>query len=542
MTSETKSFFVLWNGSDDTMPRDERESLIDATANGLAEPGSWSFGRGYGDPERGDRVYLLRTGNDRGLIGSATIVEDGVYEDHHWSGEGVAYYVELLWDVMLDDEDRIPTDVLDAALPEQHFPVQASGTRIKEPSAADLAELWEQHLSDLSRRIGNPWLGGRPTTVERPSGPIPLQRSHVRHYDVTGFAGGSAARAEAEAVERLAEFLRQSGAEPNGYRMVPGPGHAPLLADLYDRTNNVLYEAKASSSREAVRMALGQLMDYRRFVIEDPELAVLLPVRPSADLVELLAEHRVRCVVPTSSGTFEDVEPAPSTDEGRVVAACRNLGDPAHWFRPLRYRDGLALAIIDSIQSTGAHYTSVRNVLDRYRAVRGEAAATDGTEELLETFDAAGGADQWATTIGNRKPASTRAGASLKATVIEQVARALTAVGVRTAEDLRDAVADRGDGGERYARVKNAWTSVEAQSSGITWNYALMLIGIPGVKADRMVLKFVSDALGRTVTATEAAALVSGAASSMGVDVIDLDHAMWRFASGRPVEDPSEQR
>ena len=39
--------------------------------------------------------------------------------------------------------------------------------------------------------------------------------------------------------------------------------------------------------RGAIRMALGQLLDYRRFV-ENPECAILLPERPRQDLVALI--------------------------------------------------------------------------------------------------------------------------------------------------------------------------------------------------------------------------------------------------------------
>ncbi|WP_027504829.1 hypothetical protein [Rhodococcus sp. UNC23MFCrub1.1] len=312
-TADHRSFFVLWNGSEEGMPRTDRLSLIASTAAGLVEPGRWSFGGGYGDPVRGDRIYLLRTGSNRGLIGSATIAEDGVHADNHWVGEGTAYYIDVIWDVMLDDDDRIPTEALDASLPDQHFPVQASGTRIKEPSASELAELWAKHLADLAQREGNPWIGGRSTSAERRSGPIPLQRDHVRHYDVSSFAGKTATRAEAELVGQLARYLTKRGSEVSSYRMVPGPSSAPILADLYDRTNNVLYEAKAAASREAVRMALGQLQDYRRFVVEEPELAVLLPAPPVADLIRLLADFGVRCVVPDESDGFTVAEASPPT-------------------------------------------------------------------------------------------------------------------------------------------------------------------------------------------------------------------------------------
>ncbi|MGV9802010.1 heme peroxidase [Mycobacterium sp. NPDC003449] len=231
-------------------------------------------------------------------------------------------------------------------------------------------------------------------------------------------------------------------------------------------------------------------------------------------------------------------------DLDRLLTACDVLGSPERWFRPDGYHDGLALCIIDSIQSTGSHYSSVLNVVGRYRKHRGDAATTDGTAELLATFDDFGGVDGWVAEIGNQKPASTRKGTSLKAAVIQQVTRNLHDNGVRTTDDLRARGALEPGNEARRRATKKLWTGVEAQSSGITWNYGLMLAGLPGVKADRMVARFVSRALGGVELSPEAASsLVRQAALRMEVSATDLDHAIWRKESGRPVSvDPDDEQ
>lgn len=77
-----------------------------------------------------------------------------------------------------------------------------------------------------------------------------------------------------------------------------------LLTDLYDETAHSLYELKGDSSRESVRMALGQLFDYCRFVEpathnEGPmKLVVALPEPPDDDLQELLSERGVLLTYP----------------------------------------------------------------------------------------------------------------------------------------------------------------------------------------------------------------------------------------------------
>jgi hypothetical protein len=56
----------------------------------------------------------------------------------------------------------------------------------------------------------------------------------------------------------------------------------------------------------SVRLALGQVLDYGRYV-DGAYLAVLLPAPPVADLVELLENHDVGCVVETEPGMFLDM-------------------------------------------------------------------------------------------------------------------------------------------------------------------------------------------------------------------------------------------
>lgn len=77
-----------------------------------------------------------------------------------------------------------------------------------------------------------------------------------------------------------------------------------LKTDLYDVTDNVLYEAKGTVRRDDVRMAIGQLFDYRRH-IDAPDglrLAVLLPGDPGKDLRSLLDTLGIAVVIRTGDG------------------------------------------------------------------------------------------------------------------------------------------------------------------------------------------------------------------------------------------------
>ena len=69
----------------------------------------------------------------------------------------------------------------------------------------------------------------------------------------------------------------------------------------------------------------------------------------------------------------------------------------------------------------------------------------------------------------------------------------------------------------------------------MTYSYLLLLAGLPSVKPDRMVLRFLERALGTGVpmTTDRAFELVMSAADTLDVSPRTLDHVIWRAASGR---------
>jgi hypothetical protein len=116
-----------------------------------------------------------------------------------------------------------------------------------------------------------------------------------------------AERREQKLVLELEMHLRSAGHEVFRHRILP-PGEArPIFTDLYDATNGMLVEAKGTVERSAIRMAIGQLADYKRFVDggQPPRLALLVPREPRRDLCELLLSEEIDVIFPTETG-FED--------------------------------------------------------------------------------------------------------------------------------------------------------------------------------------------------------------------------------------------
>ncbi|MDX1885370.1 heme peroxidase [Mycolicibacterium sp. 120270] len=247
-----------------------------------------------------------------------------------------------------------------------------------------------------------------------------------------------------------------------------------------------------------------------------------------------------------------------------LVNACeRDLGDDALWFSPDGYPASLALCIIDAVFSIGVKYVGVVNLVRRYRAYRvgqtGNADA-DGGLELMGTFEHLDGPEGWAAKLENKQRTSTKSGI-LKSEAVLREAHILARHGIWT---VRDLLAARQAG--RLSDIKADWCAVPGQRSAISWSYFLMLArvlpeddvprastdkrpqlgrtsdfddAVAGVKPDRMIKRYVANAIGvggAGLSDRKAAALVKAAAGAKGWDVIALDHAIWRFESGRPHE------
>lgn len=69
-----------------------------------------------------------------------------------------------------------------------------------------------------------------------------------------------------------------------------------LLCDGYEEESHLLVEAKSSTSREHIRMAVGQLLDYGFQIkksLGKSHMAVVLPRKPDPDSVNWLSELRI---------------------------------------------------------------------------------------------------------------------------------------------------------------------------------------------------------------------------------------------------------
>ncbi|MDI5972566.1 restriction endonuclease [Streptomyces sp. SL13] len=107
-----------------------------------------------------------------------------------------------------------------------------------------------------------------------------------------------AERRESTLVRGYVEHLRLLGHTVCRQRITPAGELKPLFTDVFDETADVLIEAKGTVTREAIRMAVGQLLDYRRHLAPGVGLAILLPSRPRQDLIDFCAGLGIATVWP----------------------------------------------------------------------------------------------------------------------------------------------------------------------------------------------------------------------------------------------------
>ncbi len=163
------------------------------------------------------------------------------------------------------------------------------------------------------RPTGPTWQGALPQAPEGEFAvSIPLERSNVDGYIIQRAAVESitALRSEAALVNRYVGWLEKSSGVTVERQAIPTAAGHLMYTDIYVRETRELIEAKASSSRNHIRAALGQILDYSRYV-DHSSLAVLTPTRPAIDLIHLLLAHGIASIWETDiRGVFEREQPS----------------------------------------------------------------------------------------------------------------------------------------------------------------------------------------------------------------------------------------
>ena len=144
-------FILTWNPEKTEVNCDD---FVKLTAKGAVVPDeNWSVGSRTSGIGYGDRAFLLRQRSKRGIVACGSVTST-VYQDQHWEDpERLANYVDLIWNVWLNADDRLQVEELKQQVPGVHWDhLQGSGVKVPDDAAAPLDRLWESHLRNLGRQ------------------------------------------------------------------------------------------------------------------------------------------------------------------------------------------------------------------------------------------------------------------------------------------------------------------------------------------------------------------------------------------------------
>jgi hypothetical protein len=137
---------------------------------------------------------------------------------------------------------------------------------------------------------------------------VPIERQETeKAYVNPSREPYEAERREQKLVLALEAHLVALGHQVSRQRLLSSGEVRPIITDLFDLTTGTLVEAKGTVERNAIRMAIGQLFDYRRFfkAAQLNHIAALFPREPRPDLAALLQEQGIVLIYRTATG-FED--------------------------------------------------------------------------------------------------------------------------------------------------------------------------------------------------------------------------------------------
>ena len=170
-----------------------------------------------------------------------------------------------------------------------------------------------------------------------------------------------------------------------------------------------------------------------------------------------------------------------------ILAAVETLlPSPDRWETPGSY-DSVGLALIDAVWSIGVRYQSVENVIARYRAER--LAGGDDPEPTAPRT--CGASSRRAAAPRPSRSASATASGPRRPTASSRPRRCCARRASSRTKAWSVPADLTGASQERLDHLQGRWSTVPGQGSGVSWRAFSMLVGLPEVKPDRMIRRFV---------------------------------------------------
>ncbi len=128
---------------------------------------------------------------------------------------------------------------------------------------------------------------------------VQLENNLGSDYIIPAKEETKATKVEKKLEDMLVQYLKAQGVCQPGRLKIAIKGRVSCLyTDVWDADNRHLYEIKSSASREMIRSAIGQLLDYKfqmRQSLNTPEnelgvvkCTIVVPHKPTDDLIQLI--------------------------------------------------------------------------------------------------------------------------------------------------------------------------------------------------------------------------------------------------------------
>jgi hypothetical protein len=137
---------------------------------------------------------------------------------------------------------------------------------------------------------------------------VPVENRRTERTRVSARAEIEAIRRESALVESFTACATAKGLTVKRWKIIPEGAIAPLLTDPCIMQSQLLIEAKGNLDRNAFRLAIGQLADYRRF-LKEHTCAILVPSKPSHDLLDLARIERIAVIWPSATDFEGTIQP-----------------------------------------------------------------------------------------------------------------------------------------------------------------------------------------------------------------------------------------
>jgi hypothetical protein len=265
---------------------------------------TWSLSGPATQAVPGDRFALWLSGREAGVYAvgrlASTAYPSSRPRGRYWlqpPTHGPYFGIDLSVDLYLFDRPIWKADL-------QIDPDFANALILRMPQSRNPIRVTDSEWAAIQRRLPR---GSRRTqaahrasrasgdvvVIERPLGSV-VEKSTV--------APSRVERTRNYRESRLVNDYQTWIGRPLVERQATLPSGERLVIDAFDPAIRCLIEAKASASRQDIRMAIGQLLDYRRHIDPSASIAILVPESPTSDLLSLLRSLGIQVIVKRGQG------------------------------------------------------------------------------------------------------------------------------------------------------------------------------------------------------------------------------------------------